>query len=188
MSAVCGMEQMGAEEEMKRLEEDPSLVNVDSETVQQVVVLPGGQPIAATKAGDEPLEVSEENMDTDSEAESEEVENFLMEEDEAQESEEEESEEDTEEDSDLSEEDSEEDSSYEEDASEESEEESDDNMYDEGELEVEDDQPLVNVDAREVHQVIVATPKHKKRMVTMGDEWLKDITDNKADSHSEESM
>ncbi|KAK3850826.1 hypothetical protein Pcinc_042491 [Petrolisthes cinctipes] len=83
MSAVCGVEQMGAEEENKRLEGDPSLVNVDSQTVQQVVVLPGGHPIAATKAGDEPLDVSEENMEADGEAESEEMENFLMEEDEA---------------------------------------------------------------------------------------------------------
>lgn len=204
LSAVCGVEQIiGAGEESKRLEGDPSLVNVDSQRVQQVVVLPGVQPTAAIEAGDEPIEMNEEPAEAEGEGEGEgegeeesdadgEIGNYLMEEDEAEDnegweedSEEDDSEDDSEEDeylADDSEGESELQDEYVEDDAEESEDD-DDDMFN-----LEDDQPLVNVDAREVRQVVVATPKHKKldKLDLTDDDWLKDISD-KEESQSEES-
>ncbi|KAK3848921.1 hypothetical protein Pcinc_044307 [Petrolisthes cinctipes] len=78
----------GAEEGANRLEGDAQLVNVDSQKVQQVVVLPGAHPTTTTKAGDEPLDMNEENMDAEGVSDSEEMENYLTEEDEAEEKEE----------------------------------------------------------------------------------------------------
>ncbi|KAK4325433.1 hypothetical protein Pmani_003990 [Petrolisthes manimaculis] len=77
----------GAEEGANRLEGDAQLVNVDSQKVQQVVVLPGANPTTTTKAGDEPLDMNEENMDAEGVSDSEGMDNYLTEEDEAEEKE-----------------------------------------------------------------------------------------------------
>ncbi|KAK3848920.1 hypothetical protein Pcinc_044306 [Petrolisthes cinctipes] len=257
----------GAEEGANRLEGDAQLVNVDSQKVQQVVVLPGAHPTTTTKAGDEPLDMNEENMDAEGVSDSEEMENYLTEEDEAEEKEEsqcqcegeEQSDVENESEEELSEEESEEEMSEEEssdmeeseeesDVEEESEEESDmeDESEEESDMEEESEEesdmeeeneedsdvevneeesdmeeeceedsdneeesyledeetdleekeeseeserheegeednnvkphtqePLVNVDAREVHQVVVATPSHEKKMDWVDREPLK---------------
>lgn len=179
-AALCALED-GA----RRLEGDAQLVNVDSQKVQQVVVLPGARQTTAKLAGDEPLDVQEELGE--GESDSEELDQYLSEEDDAEEQGgcqgvgEEES---GQEESDMEEDENEEEGDIEAEDSqgaiyleddeevdlEEKEESEESERHEEGEEDEkldkhsQEEKPLVNVDAREVHQVVVATPSQEQKV------------------------